>query len=249
TKNSLHILHGCNTFIGQAATNENEITKGYQMSKSAIKLLSSANEILAALDLTIGNPASWMKDEQARNQFKNADLLACLIIDSAANALICENADTLDENMYDDMQQAVEGYIQSNLDTWSQAELKKVASLCDVKALLAKLLDAVAGQRAYAERQKAHAEALEINEIITQAVEQNTRMSGNAYTIHHSVSRAVEQARGSMLALNRYTAREIVKVMIAVSRLTKEANIAAQAKFATWLESSNADGCDDCLPF
>lgn len=223
------------------------------MSKSAIKLLSSANEILAVLDLTIGNPASWMSNEQARSQFKNADLLACLIIDSAANALICENVDTLDENMYDDMQQAVEGYIQSNLDTWSQDEWKKHASLCDVKALLAKLLDAVAGQRAYAracsERAKAHAEALEINEIITLAVDQNTRMSGNAYTIHHSVNRAIDQARASMLALNRYTAREILKVMIAVSRLTKEANIAAQAKFAKWLESSNADGCDDGLPF
>ena len=50
------------------------------MSKSAIKYLTAANEILAALDLTIGNPASWMTNEQARGQFKNADLLACLII-------------------------------------------------------------------------------------------------------------------------------------------------------------------------
>ena len=70
------------------------------MSKSAIKYLTAANEILAALDLTIGNPASWMTNEQARGQFKNADLLACLIIDSAANALICENVDTLDDTMY-----------------------------------------------------------------------------------------------------------------------------------------------------
>lgn len=67
------------------------------MSKSAIKYLTAANEILAALDLTIGNPASWMTNEQARGQFNNADLLACLIIDSVANALICENVDTLDE--------------------------------------------------------------------------------------------------------------------------------------------------------
>lgn len=133
------------------------------MSKSAIKHLTSANEILSALGLTIGNPASWMNNEQARNQFKNADLLACLIIDSAANALICENVDTLDANMYDDMQQAVEGYIQANLDSWSQAKWTQCASLCDVAALLAKLLDAVAKQRAYNARQKAHAEALEMN--------------------------------------------------------------------------------------
>lgn len=139
------------------------------MSKSAIKLLNTANEILAALDLTIGNPASWMNNEQARNQFKNADLLACLIIDSAANALICENVDTLDETMYDDMQQAVEGYIQSNLDTWFQADWKKHASLCDVKALLAKLLDAVEGQRLYNAIQKAHAEALQMNDGIEKA--------------------------------------------------------------------------------
>lgn len=33
------------------------------MSKSAIKYLTAANEILAALDLTIGNPASWMTND------------------------------------------------------------------------------------------------------------------------------------------------------------------------------------------
>lgn len=133
------------------------------MSKSAIKSLNTANEILAALDLTIGNPASWMSNEQARGQFKNADLLACLIIDSAANALICENADTLEENMFNDMQEAVESYIEANLCDWTQAEWKNNAELCDVAALLAKLLAAVDGQRAYDARQKAHAEALEMN--------------------------------------------------------------------------------------
>lgn len=133
------------------------------MSKSAIKTLNTANEILAALDLTIGNPASWMSNDQARGQFKNADLLACLIIDSAANALICENADTLEENMFNDMQEAVESYIEANLCDWNQAEWKKNAELCDVAALLAKLLAAVDGQRTYAVRQKAHAEALDIN--------------------------------------------------------------------------------------
>lgn len=219
------------------------------MSKSAIKYLNAANEILAALDLTIGNPASWMTNEQARGQFKNADLLACLIIDSAANALICENVDTLDETMYDDMQQAVEGYISSNLDDWNQAEWKANASLCDVKALLQKLLDAVEGQRNYAARQEAHAEALVVNDIVDHAIMVTRCYSDLDSLTHASIQHAVDYARQELLALNRYPARFIVKMMISVRRLAGLAREQAQKEYLEMMARPRVTGIDSELPF
>lgn len=219
------------------------------MSKSAIKYLTAANEILSALDLTIGNPASWMTNEQARAQFKNADLLACLIIDSAANAMICENVDTLDETMYDDMQQAVEGYIASNLDDWNQAEWKANASLCDVQALLQKLLDAVEGQRNYAARQEAHAEALVVNDIIDRAVQQARHYTHNGYFLHIGRQRAVDVVREELLALERYPARFIVKMMYSVIRLSKLAQEQAQNEYLEMMARPRVTGIDSELPF
>lgn len=219
------------------------------MSKSAIKYLTAANEILSALNLTIGNPASWMTNEQARGQFKNADLLACLIIDSAANALICENVDTLDETMYDDMQQAVEGYISSNLDDWNQAEWKANASLCDVKALLQKLLDAVEGQRNYAARQEAHAEALVVNDIVDHAIMVTRCYSDLDSLTHASIQHAVDYARQELLALNRYPARFIVKMMISVRRLAGLAREQAQKEYREMMARPRVTGIDSELPF
>lgn len=219
------------------------------MSKSAIKYLTAANEILSALNLTIGNPASWMTNEQARGQFKNADLLACLIIDSAANALICENVDTLDETMYDDMQQAIEGYISSNLDDWNQAEWKANASLCDVKALLQKLLDAVEGQRNYAARQEAHAEALVVNDIVDHAIMVTRCYSDLDSLTHASIQHAVDYARQELLALNRYPARFIVKMMISVRRLAGLAREQAQKEYREMMARPRVEGIDSELPF
>lgn len=219
------------------------------MSKSAIKYLTAANEILSALNLTIGNPASWMTNEQARSQFKNADLLACLIIDSAANALICENVDTLDETMYDDMQQAIEGYISSNLDDWNQAEWKANASLCDVKALLQKLLDAVEGQRNYAARQEAHAEALVVNDIVDHAIMVTRCYSDLDSLTHASIQHAVDYARQELLALNRYPARFIVKMMISVRRLAGLAREQAQREYREMMARPRVTGIDSELPF
>ena len=219
------------------------------MSKSAIKYLTAANEILSALNLTIGNPASWMTNEQARGQFKNADLLACLIIDSAANALICENVDTLDETMYDDMQQAIEGYISSNLDDWNQAEWKANASLCDVKALLSKLLDAVEGQRNYAARQEAHAEALVVNDIVDHAIMVTRCYSDLDSLTHASIQHAVDYARQELLSLNRYPARFIVKMMISVRRLAGLAREQAQKEYREMMARPRVTGIDSELPF
>lgn len=219
------------------------------MSKSAIKYLTAANEILSALDLTIGNPASWMTNEQARAQFKNADLLACLIIDSAANALICENVDTLDETMYDDMQQAIEGYISSNLDDWNQAEWKANASLCDVQALLQKLLDAVEGQRNYAAREEAHAEALVVNDIIDHAVMVTRCYSDLDSLTHSSIQHAVDYARQELLKLERYPNRFIVKMMISTRRLAAEAREQSQKEYREMLARPRVTNIDSELPF
>lgn len=219
------------------------------MSKSAIKYLTAANEILSALDLTIGNPASWMTNEQAREQFKNADLLACLIIDSAANALICENVDTLDETMYDDMQQAVEGYISSNLDDWNQAEWKANSSLCDVKALLEKLLNAVEGQRNYNARQEAHAEALEVNAIIDRAVHLACFHSHNDNLSHVSIQCAVSRVCDELLDLGRYPALVIVKLMVSTRRLANLAREQARKDYLEMMARPRVDGIDSELPF
>ena len=219
------------------------------MSKSAIKYLTAANEILSALDLTIGNPASWMTNAQARAQFKNADLLACLIIDSAANALICENVDTLDETMYDDMQQAVEGYIDSNLDDWNQAEWKANASLCDVQALLQKLLDAVEGQRNYAAREEAHAEALVVNDIVDRAVQCARYYGHNGYLLHIGRQRAIDVVREGLLALERYPARFIVKMMYSVLRLSRLAQEQTLKEYREMMARPRVTGIDSELPF
>nr|UVN10048.1 MAG: hypothetical protein [Bacteriophage sp.] len=219
------------------------------MSKSAIKYLTAANEILSALDLTIGNPASWMTNDQARAQFKNADLLACLIIDSAANALICENVDTLDETMYDDMQQAIEGYISSNLDDWNQAEWKANASLCDVKALLAKLMDAVEGQRNYAARQEAHAEALVVNAIVDRAVQQARYYSHNGYLLHIGRQRAIDVVREELLNMERYPARFIVKMMYSVLRLSRLAQEQTLKEYREMMARPRVTNIDSELPF
>lgn len=221
------------------------------MSKSAIKSLNRANEILAVLGLTVGVPANWMKDDQARKQFRNADILACLIVDSAANALICENADTVatGDEWFTTMQQAVDAYICSNLDSWNQAEWSVHTSLCDMKALLAKLAEAVDGQLAYNARQKDHAEALEVNEIIDGAVPLARYYSHNDNLAHVSIQHAVDRARKELIDLNRYPAHFIVKMMISVRRLAGEAREKARKDYLEMMArpASSVAGCE--IPF
>ncbi|WP_368762026.1 hypothetical protein [Klebsiella pneumoniae] len=203
------------------------------MSKSAIKALNKANEILSSLNLTVGIPANWMVDTQARRQFRNADLLACLIINSAANALQCETADSLEDNLYDNMQQAIEGYIHSNLDCWNQKEWPE--SCRDVNAELARLAEMVEGQKRYNEREAAHAEALEVNAIVDNAVQVATCYSSLDSCTHNAICKAIDITRRSLLALNRYNPRFIVKMMISVTRQAKEARKAAAVRYQEML--------------
>lgn len=90
------------------------------MSKSAIKALEKAQEVIATS--TTGakvNLVGYLTDETIRKNWRNADVLACLLINSVANAFQCETAESLEENLFDNMDQAIETYIQSNLDSWN----------------------------------------------------------------------------------------------------------------------------------
>lgn len=107
------------------------------MSKVAINHLNKANESLSSLGLTVGSPDAWMENESARKGFKNSVMLACLIINSTANALQCEDESTFKENGFTDMQDAINCYIQANLDSWNQKDWPK--SCRDVKAELSRL--------------------------------------------------------------------------------------------------------------
>lgn len=107
------------------------------MSKVAINQLNKANESLSSLGLTIGSPDAWMENESARKGFKNSIMLACLIINSTANALQCEDESTFKENGFTDMQDAINCYIQANLDSWNQKDWPE--SCRDVKAELSRL--------------------------------------------------------------------------------------------------------------
>lgn len=107
------------------------------MSKLAIKHLNQANEKLSPLGLSVGVPTQWMDNQQARTSFKNSIILACLIIDSAANALQCEDSESFKENSFTDMQDAINCYIQANLDSWTQNDWPE--SCRDVNALLSRL--------------------------------------------------------------------------------------------------------------
>ncbi|MGL5281284.1 MAG: hypothetical protein ACRC8W_05910 [Plesiomonas shigelloides] len=90
------------------------------MSKSAMNAIEKAYEVIATS--TTGaqvNLIGYLKDENIRKNWRNADHLACLLINSVANAFQCETSESLKENMFDSMDQALESYIESNLDCWN----------------------------------------------------------------------------------------------------------------------------------
>lgn len=118
-----------------------------------------------------------------------------------------------------------------------------------MKALLAKLLDAVEGQRAYASRQEAQAEALEVNAIIDRAVQIARHYTHNGYLMHIGVQRAVDRVRQDLLALDRYPARFIVKLMVSVRRLAKLAQEQAQKEYLEMMARPRVTGIDSELPF
>lgn len=110
------------------------------MSKSAIATLNKAQTVMAKAGVVINlveymNNGKDRHDSHGRKLWRNADKLAALIVNSAANAFQCENSSTFADNNFDDMAQAVDGYISSNLDDWSQAELEDCRSFWNVDQL------------------------------------------------------------------------------------------------------------------
>ena len=93
------------------------------MSKSAIAALTEAQNIIAKSGVTV-NLVGYVADKNIRKNWRNANALSALIINSAANAFQCENSETLgkDQNWFKTMDQAVTAYIDSNLDQWNQKE-------------------------------------------------------------------------------------------------------------------------------
>lgn len=114
------------------------------MSKSAIKALTAAQEIIAAAGANV-NLVGYVTDSNVRKSWRNADALASLVINSAANAFQCENSETFADNAFDNMAEAVERYIDANLEDWNG----KTWTHKDTAAELVRLAGMVARNVAY----------------------------------------------------------------------------------------------------
>lgn len=98
------------------------------MSKKALNALINAAAIMKAAGVDVNPLVEFLNDGKSRRGYdkkllwRNSELLASLIVNSAANAFQTETAETLKDNGYENMADAVHGYIASNLDDWSQSE-------------------------------------------------------------------------------------------------------------------------------
>lgn len=127
------------------------------MSKSAIAALTKAQEIIAAAGVNV-NLTGYITDAGVRKNWRNADALATLLINSAANAFQCEDSTTFADNFFDNMEEAVERYVSANLDDWNgKSWVQK-----DTAAELGRLADMVARNVMF-EADAAHTEALAYN--------------------------------------------------------------------------------------
>lgn len=118
------------------------------MSKQAVKALVNAEAFLNRIGVVDVDLVASMNDGKSREVggkklWRNAGKLACLIIDSAVNALHGENANTLAANGFADMREAVRSYIASNLDDWSQLEYTAAGHNGDLSLALQRLANEV----------------------------------------------------------------------------------------------------------
>lgn len=127
------------------------------MSKSALKALANADAMIKTAGIMNAAPlVEYLNDGKGRTVngkklWRNADVLASLLICAAADCLQTETPDTLAENGFDDMAQAVDRYVASALDIWSQWEwmdCKKGAT----KPELDRLAEMVNGHLEYLKR-------------------------------------------------------------------------------------------------
>ncbi|WP_157834742.1 MULTISPECIES: hypothetical protein [unclassified Serratia (in: enterobacteria)] len=126
------------------------------MSKTAINALTKAAHI-AKCDS--GFLTGFITDKAFRKagKWRNADALAALIINSVANAFQCECSSDMQNagGYYNNMQEAIEGYVQANMDDWNGDEWSKK----DLAAELARLAEMVERNAIF----EAHTAALVIN--------------------------------------------------------------------------------------
>lgn len=98
------------------------------MSKSALKALANADAMIKAAGILNAAPlVEYLNDGKGRTVngkklWRNADVLASLLICAAADCLQTETPETLEENHFKDMAEAVDRYVASALDAWSQVE-------------------------------------------------------------------------------------------------------------------------------
>ncbi|VEI61603.1 hypothetical protein [Serratia rubidaea] len=124
------------------------------MSKTAINALTEAAHIAKC---SSGFLTSFLIDQAFRKtgKWRNADALAALIINSVANAFQCEASDTFEDNLFGGMADAIETYVQSNMDSWDGTQWTNK----DLTAELMRLAEMVEKNAIF----EAHTEALVLN--------------------------------------------------------------------------------------
>lgn len=135
------------------------------MSKSALKALANAQAMIKAAGVVV-SLVEYLNDGKSRTVngkklWRNADILTSLIINSAANCFQTETPESLDQNGYESMAQAVDGYISSNLDDWSQVEWV-ACKRGDVKPELDRLAEMVNRHIEYLKNEAINNGAMEI---------------------------------------------------------------------------------------
>lgn len=117
---------------------------------AALNALKDADSMIKAAGVLNAAPlVEYLNDGKSRrvNNIRlwlNADVLASLIINAAANCFQGETPDTLDENGFDDMAQAIDRYVASAIDAWSQVEWESCHTI-DNRAELARLAEMAKG--------------------------------------------------------------------------------------------------------
>ena len=127
------------------------------MSKSALKALANADAMIKAAGVNNAAPlVEYLNDGKGRTVngkklWRNADVLASLLISAAANCFQTETPDTLKENGFSDMAEAVDRYVASALDSWSQVEWT-ACNKGDTRAELDRLAEMVSGHLEFMKR-------------------------------------------------------------------------------------------------
>lgn len=94
-----------------------------------------------------------------------------------------------------------------------------------------------------------HAEALELNRMVDEAVAYGT-YSTNANLTHVGIRNAIERIRAALLEkYEMIQPRFVVKMMISVRRLTRLSNEAAQARYQEMMSRPAVQNIDSEIPF